>query len=68
MKTPLEIAARKFMRAADALINAQFRLEKHAPGSKGRLKALPVFEAASTAYDAARTDLQARLDREGGQA
>lgn len=64
MKNPLAIAAAKFMRAADALVNAQERLDKHAAGSRGRVKAVPVYEAASAAYDVARAELQAQLEGE----
>lgn len=64
MKSPLEVAAAKFMRAADALLNATERIRRYTPGSKGYLKAYPAWEVANATYDVARAELQALLDRE----
>lgn len=62
MRAPLlAVAAARFIRAADALVNAQDRLQKHAPGSKGRAKAMPVWQAADFAYEAAKAELEGQL-------
>jgi hypothetical protein len=64
--TKLVKAAAKFMRAADALINASDRVLKHDAGSIMRQKAVDAHAAAGEAYDAARAELQAQVDRANG--
>jgi hypothetical protein len=62
-RPPLETAAVAFMRAADTLLNAMDRIQKHDPGSKGRAKAIPVLAAANINYEDAHSELSQQLSQ-----
>jgi hypothetical protein len=63
--TPLKAmaaAAANFIRAANAMVNAQTRLMKYEQGSRGHAKAMEALTGVNAIYDVALAELELKIE------